>query len=191
MGNVYDDKEKYNEYTKSKENSLKERHIIKEETIYGGEDPYDKRIYDVNDFEEMPSEYGVKLEYYKCNDDTKRYWNIIKVTILKKEKPIFSFIRDYSSISMCYAHNNNMDYIVFTGENYQGFSIYNLTKETFYSYIPTTFGWCPSEIIYYNEDTQELKAYGCVWGGDFEWRYYKIPDLDNPTFNDYEYTIDD
>ena len=91
---------------------------------------------------------------------------------------------------MCYAHNNNMDYIIFTGEHYQGFSIYNLSKETFYSYIPTRYAWCPSEILDYDEDLKELRTYGCHWGAEFEWRYYKILDLDNPSFDNYE-TIED
>ena len=190
MENLFNKDKEYMEYVKSKEDSLKNRHIVKEVSYFGGEDASKKGGYDINEFEEMPKEYGVKLEYFKYNDEEKRYWDNIRVTVLKNGEEKFSFIRDYSHISMCYAHNNNMDYIIFTGEHYQGFSIYNLSKETFYSYIPTRYAWCPSEILDYDEDLKELRTYGCHWGAEFEWRYYKILDLDNPSFDNYE-TIED
>ena len=191
MENLFNNKEKYELYVSSKKNSLKERYVFKELFLFGEKDVYERRIYDVNNFENMPREYGIKLEYYRCKDETKKYWDIIKVSILKKGKTIFSFIRDYSSISMCYAKVNGMDYIIFTGEHYQGFSIYNLSKESFYSYIPTGGGWCPMEIIEYDEDFNELRTYGCYWGCGFSWRNYKIEDLDNPSFDIYEEIDDD
>ena len=189
MENLFLNKEKYQEYVKEKENIIKNRILEKEILLSGGDDKIYKKLGEVNNFEDLSEKYQVKLEFYK--ETEKNYWNIIKVIILKENKEIFSFIRDYSSISICYVQNNNMDYLIFTGESYMGFSIYNLTKNTFFSYIPVGNSWCPIEIIDYYEDANILHAYGCYWGCEYEYRDYRIEDLDNPIFDDYESYPDD
>lgn len=75
-------------------------------------------------------------------------------------------------------HPNGNEYLL-CGENYQGYTIINLTQETTVSYLPPEarkgFGFCWAA-VYPSPDGATLAVDGCVWACPYELRVYDFAD---------------
>lgn len=99
--------------------------------------------------------------------------------------------RNYSSMWHCWVENHPLtgqDYLV-TGEDYQGFTIINLTAGVLTSHIPDAafqgFGWCPTSAEVLNGFQGKglaLKVEGCYWACPYEYRIYDFSNPDSPDF---------
>lgn len=118
-------------------------------------------------------EYILEVEEYKTRE---KCWNYTKGIIKKNGIKICEIKRNYSSFfHLFYSHSNGNDYLI-CGEDYQGYTIFNLTKEEKYSYVPNSWftgtGFC---FVYVEKEesidgkiTDLLRVEGCHWGAPFE-----------------------
>lgn len=95
--------------------------------------------------------------------------------------------RNYSTFWFAWVENHPVtghDYLL-TGEDYQGFTVVNLTTGTVSSYVPDEayegHGWCPvsAEVL---PDGVTLKVSGCYWACPYEVRLYDFSAPDDPAF---------
>ena len=93
--------------------------------------------------------------------------------------------RNYSTFWFAWVENHPVtghDYLL-TGEDYQGFTVVNLTTGTVSSYVPDEayegHGWCPTsaEVL---PDGVTLKVSGCYWACPYEVRLYDFSAPDDP-----------
>lgn len=99
--------------------------------------------------------------------------------------------RNYGSMWHCWVENHPLtgqDYLL-TGEDYQGFTLINLTTGVMTSYIPEAafegFGWCPTsaEVLSgFQGKGLALKVEGCYWACPYEYRIYDFSNPDSPDF---------
>ncbi len=99
--------------------------------------------------------------------------------------------RNYGSMIEFWVESHPLtgnDYLV-TGEDYQGFTVVNLTTGKVTSHIPDDafegHGWCPVVFQHFPmPDTSKvvLKVSGCYWACPYEVRLYDFSDPDAPEF---------
>lgn len=121
--------------------------------------------------------YKITIEHYKTKDG---YWNYTKCNICKNNELIISLERNYNSFPFTiFTHSNEQDYMI-CGENYQGYTVVNLTNGTKQSVLNKGHekgcGFCPYHWEYDYDDNQ-LKMIGCYWGANEEEHVY---DFSNP-----------
>jgi hypothetical protein len=91
--------------------------------------------------------------------------------------------RNYSSLWFLWAEKHAVtgDDYLFTGEDYQGYTVCNLSRGTQRSFIPDAalegHGWCPvsAELL---ADGVTLKMGGCYWACPYEYRLWDFADPD-------------
>jgi len=88
--------------------------------------------------------------------------------------------RNYGHFPYCWIEHPNSNEYLICGEDYQGYTIINLTQEVVQNYLPPegltggAFCW----VAYYpSPDNLILAVEGCIWAAPFEIRFY---DLSNP-----------
>lgn len=93
--------------------------------------------------------------------------------------------RNYSTMWFLWAEKHTVtgDDYLFTGEDYQGYTVCNLSRGTQRSFIPDAalegFGWCPTSAVLL-EDGVTLKLGGCYWACPYEYRIWDFADPDAP-----------
>lgn len=124
-------------------------------------------------------EYDGYLLTIKSHETREGCWNYTSGVVTKGAKTIARIKRNYSSFVYTFVtHPNGMKYLI-CGEDYQGYTVINLTDEVIYNYIPKAwekgFGFCWIEHTF-DKETCELTVYGCVWACPFENRVYDFTD---------------
>lgn len=98
--------------------------------------------------------------------------------------------RNYSSLWCAWVENHPVtghDYLL-TGEDYQGFTVVNLSTGKVSTHIPDEafagHGWCPvsAEVLPAQEAGVTLKVSGCYWACPYEVRLYDFSAPDAPGF---------
>ena len=99
--------------------------------------------------------------------------------------------RNYGSMWCGWVEEHRLtgqDYLL-TGEDYQGFTVVNLTTGVVSSHIPDAafqgFGWCPTSAEVMGglaEGSVLIRAEGCYWACPYEYRIY---DFSNPDSEDF------
>lgn len=119
-------------------------------------------------------------------------WPIIGVTITYPNNFKLEFAHNYHQIILgtegIFIKNGKI-YLI-TQEDYQGFTIINLTDRTKQTFIPTTAkmgaGLCITEITNITvDDVITISVYGCIWGAPIEKYDIIIADPDNIPEADY------
>ncbi|HUF03214.1 MAG TPA: hypothetical protein VMM38_03480 [Aridibacter sp.] len=89
--------------------------------------------------------------------------------------------RNYGHFWHCWvAHPNGNEYLL-SGEDYQGYTLVNLSRETRLDHFPEEghdgVGFCWTA-VYPSPDKLMLAVDGCIWGAPYEIRFYdfRIPD---------------
>lgn len=116
--------------------------------------------------EEKFNEYTLKIFSYKTEEGC---WEFTRGIITKKDEIIADIKRNYHSFPYCFIeHDNGNDYLV-CGEDYQGYTIVNLTTKVKETYMfpnwDKGWGFCWSDI---EGDSNRLFVKGCYWGGNYE-----------------------
>lgn len=144
-------------------------------------------------YNKPPKEWKIQKTLMK-NTETERTWGVVKVEIFKDDEFYMSFIRNYPTLPITYAKQNDQEYLI-TSADYQCITIINLTKKTIKNYVDTDdikygAGFCPMSFDW-DEDT--LYVEGCIWGCPTETMICREIDLENPTeaFNNAEWEDDD
>ncbi len=119
--------------------------------------------------------YSLDISYYKTEEGC---WNVSRGIISKNNNIIVDIKRNYSSfLYLFFCHSNNNDYLI-CGEDYQGYTIVNLSTGKTNTYIPETWskgwGFCWISIEDYDD---KIKVEGCYWGAPYEIVIY---DFSNP-----------
>lgn len=171
--------EEYQELLKSRKEAYEKRKITKTKELKNWSD------YDQKDYKFIVNEYS---------DEDKKYWNLCELIIYKGDEILTTLRTNYSHVNIYYVEYKGKDYL-FTNEDYQGFTILNLTDNTKFGYVPALAkmgaGWCTTYFHDFDEDDCELTVDGCVWGAEETRRVYNLKDLENPDFEDYEqYDLD-
>lgn len=171
--------DKYKLKLKSLEEAYDKRKITKTKELKNWSD------YEQKDYKFIVNEYS---------DEDSKYWNLCELVVYKNDEIITTLKTNYSHVNIYYVEYEGKDYL-FTNEDYQGFTILNLTDNTKYTYIPSIAslgaGWCTTEFYDFDEDDCILTAHGCVWGCEETGRQYFLESLDDPNFENYEsYELD-
>jgi hypothetical protein len=89
-------------------------------------------------------------------------------------------------------HPNGNDYL-FCGEDYQGYSLINLTTGAYKVHRPEAmlkgFGFCFASVSY-SPDFKKLVVHGCYWACPYEVRVYDISDIEQDVL-DYPLFVSD
>lgn len=138
--------------------------------------------------ENLPEQYQVKCQYYKCNIPGKHYWNQLELNVYKNNELVVTVGRNYHSPAhSVYATQNGQEFIITSGD-YMCITIINLTKGTAESYTweerYTEGGaYCPISFKEWDEEESELSFIGCVWACPDEIVTFEDVNLDNPIFD--------
>lgn len=150
----------------------------------------------------MYKDYTISVRKQETGENS---WNTNNVTILKANKEILSFERNYPNFTeetICFFERDNIDYMLFS-EKYIDISILNLQErksEQLKLYKKEgregASGFCPIN-IYVPKTTDEIidnytnsrqniyfpfaLVQGCIWGNDFDNYDLRILDLRNLT----------
>ena len=137
-------------------------------------------------------EYKLVIEYYSTKKGSWNYTrgkvfkrNISKV--FKEDTLLFDLKRSYSSFPYIFVEHNNGNIYFICGEDYQGYTVCNLTTGEKHTILDNGWekgnGFCITEFMEYYDDKDILVVEGCYWGGG-----YNIVDLDfsNPDSPPYE-----
>ncbi len=118
-------------------------------------------------------------------------WNYKRGEVFETStgKRVADVKRNYSSMWFLWAenHTNTGDDYLLTGEDYQGYTVCNLSRETQKSFIPDAalegHGWCPTsaELL---ADGVTLKMGGCYWACPYEYRLWDFADPDTSEFEE-------
>lgn len=143
--------------------------------------------YEVNEkYLRVPEGYSCFVTSYKFSE---KAWAYLKVRIITPEGNEVEFYRNYPSLPYLFLTHNGMDYMI-TGEDYQGYTVVNLTKATVRTILhpghEKGWGWCPVSFIDYDETDSLLTVEGCYWGAEFEYRKYIVEDFDTFNFDQFE-----
>lgn len=133
-----------------------------------------------------PTDYILQTTLYDFGQGT---WGYLRAEIIYPNGDTVEFYRNYPSMPYIYLKQNNMEYII-SSEDYQGFTVINLTKGTVRTILnpgaDKGWGWCPVTFDNYDNDTDILTVEGCYWGAPFEYRYYHLPNLETDLFDKFE-----
>lgn len=98
--------------------------------------------------------------------------------------------RNYGSTYLELVEQNNNYYLIF-GHDYQGISSVNLNKKTISYYLPKAAlrggGFCIIGINEWLYHDNLLSVEGCYWGGPYVDRVYRIQNLDDISLEDMVY----
>ena len=135
---------------------------------------------------DLPEGYSCYVTRYDFGTGA---WSYLKIEIFTLNGDSIVFYRNYPSFPHIYVRQNNMDYLI-TSEDYQGYTVVNLTKCTVRTILhpgrEKGWGWCPVEFHYYDEIDGLLDVEGCYWGAEFEHRRYIVEDFDTFNFDEFE-----
>jgi hypothetical protein len=108
-------------------------------------------------------------------------WNVSRgvVTRVGDGAVIADIKRNYGAFWHAWvSHPDGNEYLL-CGENYQGYTLINLTQETIVSYLPPEarkgFGFCWAA-VYPSPGGRTLAVDGCVWAAPYELRLYDFTD---------------
>lgn len=159
MNNLFNSKE-YKETREHIERYFIEENLIKTKKIIL-EDNYTLEI----------SEYNTK----------KGYFNVTRGIIKNGDEIIADIKRNYSAFPYYFVKHKNGKLYLLCGEDYQGYTIVNITDKTTQTFIPEEWkngvGFCWIEMDDYDEDDNQLRVEGCIWGWPYEVIKY---DFSNP-----------
>jgi hypothetical protein len=123
-------------------------------------------------------DYTLQISSYKIGE---HYWNYTKGTVLKHGEVITEVKRNYSAFPYLFVHHKNGNDYLLCGEDYQGYTIVNLTTKQTKIYAPGSMlngaGFCWADIHGYDEDDDTLMVEGCYWACPYEYVTY---DFSNP-----------
>lgn len=130
----------------------------------------------------LPKKYNVKMYNLEYKDKTKSYWSCTRVDISIDNALLLTFFRNYYRPPMIYAVQYGKGYLI-TSADYQCITIINLTDRNIESYTQEEnfkfgCGFCPID-FYFEEDTNTLSVFGCIWGAPFETMEITNVDLAN------------
>lgn len=123
--------------------------------------------------------YSLTIEVYSTGPET---WKYSKGTIKEGENVIKEVYRNYEDFWYAWVENHPSGnaYILY-GEDYQGYTVYNLTNRTAKVYLPDAAaggrGWCFIEAVP-NPSCDKLAVLGCFWGDPEELAFFDITDLE-------------
>ena len=88
--------------------------------------------------------------------------------------------RNYGSFWHAFlTHPNGHDYLL-CGEDYQGYTIVDITEKTIHSYIGDESlkgcGFCIVDFVDYDHTIDQITVEGCYWGAPFEYVVYNFKD---------------
>lgn len=124
--------------------------------------------------------YFLTVHRYKTK---KGCWNYTRGIVETKDGATLADIkRNYSAFPFLFiTHPNGKDYLV-CGEDYQGYTIVNLTDETTKTFIPEGWlkgvGFCWASYKF-DEENKNLIVDGCYWAFPYETVTYDFSDPDN------------
>jgi hypothetical protein len=104
---------------------------------------------------------------------------LIELFSTKTGEKITEIRRNYSSIFYLWAENHRItgdDYLI-TGENYQGYTVVNLTKKKVTT--PKNKTWCPSSAKVMPGGTS-IMVEGCYWASSYDIQIWDFSNPDSP-----------
>ena len=129
--------------------------------------------------------YVLTIQQYETK---KGCWKYSRGIVENKDgESIADIKRNYSSFEFLFVvHPNGKEYLV-CGEDYQGYTIINLTDKVIKTYVPE--GWLKGAgfcwIDYkFNEDDQQLIVNGCYWAFPYETVTYDFSNPDELPFKE-------
>jgi len=124
--------------------------------------------------------YVLTVQKYETK---KGCWAYTRGIVENKSGEIIADIkRNYSDFSFLFiTHPNGKEYLV-CGEDYQGYTIINLTDKTTKTFVPEGWlngaGFCWIDYKFY-DDEKQLIVDGCYWAFPYETVTYDFSDPDN------------
>ncbi len=112
--------------------------------------------------------YDLEISYY---DNGKGYWDYSRgiATKAKTKEVLADVKRNYGHFWHCWVKHPNGDDYLLCGEDYQGYTIINLTDKREIVVEPShefvSFCWIGVE---FDEENEQLIVEGCYWGSPFE-----------------------
>ena len=121
-------------------------------------------------------------EYCKAETHQNYYYSRGFVSKIADGQIIADIKRNYSSFWHSWVEHPNGNEYLLCGEDYQGYSVVNLTQETYQSYFPdeayqgSGFCWVAA---YPSPDSLMLAIDGCIWACPYELVFYDFREPDN------------
>ena len=137
--------------------------------------------------------YSLRVTPYKTRPGFSYFTlgEVFRAQDLEQTEKICEIRRNYPDLWSFFLSDHPLtghDYLL-TGEDYQGFSLVNLTTGVKRSFrnpgADQGFGWCPisAKIIQgFRENRVTLSVDGCYWAGPYEQRIYDFSDPDAESF---------
>jgi len=125
--------------------------------------------------------FNLTIISYKTGENT---WNYTRgiVTSNKTGKIIADVKRNYSHFWFTWCKHNNSEEYLLCGEDYQGQTVINLSKEKIENYFPESgfdgHGFCWIN-TYISPDKNVIAVEGCYWAGPYDVIFldFSIPDI--------------
>lgn len=141
----------------------------------------EKKIVDSGKVVVSPSGH-YQLEIYRYSTGPNS-WNYSRgiVTHISDNKAIADIKRNYGHFWYAWTEHPNGNEYLLCGEDYQGYSIVNLTKGIYHTYFPEKghdgWGFCWTA-VYPSPDGLVLAVEGCYWACPYEAVFYdfKVPE---------------
>lgn len=126
-------------------------------------------------------DYKLTISHYRTKEGC---WNYSRgvVTKVSDSAIIADVKRNYHSFWYEWAkHPNESEYLL-CGEDYQGYSVINLTEEVVHTYLPKEAqdgaGFCWASVKFLPEENQ-VEVSGCIWAGPYEMVRYDFANPDH------------
>lgn len=134
--------------------------------------------------------YQLEIYHYSMSSGT---WNFTQGIVTDvhdsnhdNHKIIFDIKRNYSDFWYKFVHHSNGNEYLLCGEDYQGYTVINLTEKKEHIYFPESgydgiaFCWTS---VYPSPNCNILAVHGCYWGATYEVIFY---DFSNPDKTPYK-----
>jgi hypothetical protein len=124
--------------------------------------------------------YTLEVEYYTTGKGT---WDYTQGIVKDKASGdiLFKVRRNYSSFWHCFVDHPNGNEYLLCGEDYQGYTVVNLTKRTLRTILTNSaengFGFCWAGVEP-SPDKNILAVSGCHWGAPYETHMMDFTDPD-------------
>ena len=131
-----------------------------------------------NVFVSPSGEFELETNRYSTGPKTRAYSRGI-VKRLSDNKVIVDVKRNYGHFWHAWVKHSNGNEYLLCGEDYQGYSVINLTKESYEVFFPENgykgFGFCWTA-VYPSPDGHILAVDGCYWACPYEVVFYDFLD---------------
>jgi len=119
----------------------------------------------------------IKKHYTRLNCSS-----VTRGLVYKGDRVIADIKRNYAAFPYTFIRHSNGNKYLVCGEDYQGYTVVNLTLEKTYNYVPKEAekgaGFCWVQHKYFEGENDTLEVEGCYWAFPYEVVTYDFNDPD-------------